>query len=65
MKPYTVIFYVDGDYRVHTFVEHVMADSQSEAFDNAVRQAQEHVEAGCDLGYATEIVTYEEHLQPA
>lgn len=42
ISPYTVIFYVDGDYAVETFVERVKAANPSSAFDAAVQQAIDH-----------------------
>lgn len=72
MKPYTVIFYIDADYAVETFVEHVMATSPSEAFDVAVAQAKEDggTSSGRSLSsdsydLATEIVTFDGHVAPS
>lgn len=39
-KPYTVIFYIDGDRAMETFVERVRAYNASEAFEAAVEQAK-------------------------
>jgi hypothetical protein len=68
-KPYTVIFYVDGDYHVETFVEHVTADNSHDAFRAATKQAREHGCTSSGRGLpanayhaATEIVTYAGHL---
>lgn len=65
-KPFTVIFYIDGDHCVETFMEHVIAASSSEAFDLAVAQAKE---VGRPWGLfdgdylnATEIATFDGHL---
>lgn len=64
-KPYTVIFYVDGDYAVHTFVEQVMAKDTSEAWRIAVKQADKGYLTGCDFDNATEIITLSGHLEAA
>jgi hypothetical protein len=68
MKPYTVIFYIDADYGVHTFVEHVTAADSSDAWDKAVAQAK--AEQGGSFGgirsyefdSCTEITTFDGHL---
>jgi hypothetical protein len=71
-KPYTVIFYIDGDYSVETFVQHVMANDAGHAFDVAVWQAKR--DGGTSSGRtlpeweydnATEIATFDGHLQDA
>lgn len=64
-KPYTVIFYIDGDRAMETFVERVRAYTSDGAFVAAVKQAKD---SGCSSsGYsiadwewdnATEIVTF-------
>ena len=58
LLPFTVIFYEDGEYAVHTYVEYVMAADVEDAFDEAVKQA----EAGPN---ATEIITFCGHLDTA
>ena len=68
MRPYTVIFYIDTDKAVETFVEKVMANDASHAWDVAIWQARE---SGCsssghsigdwEWDSATEIVTFEGH----
>ena len=72
MKPYTVIFYIDAEYAVETFVEHVTAASPSEAFDVAVAQVKEDggTTSGRSLSedayeLATEIVTFDGHMAPS
>ncbi len=72
LKPYTVIFYVDGDRAVETFVERVMAQNSARAWDAAVRAAKK--DGGTTSGYslddhewenATEIVTFSGHADVA
>lgn len=65
-NPYTVIFYVDGDYAVETFVERVKAANPSAAFDAAVQQAIGHRRTSTgrslsesDYKAATEIAIFE------
>lgn len=72
MKPYTVIFYIDGDYGVDTFVQRVYASDHIAAFENALVEAQES--GGSSSGrsipshaweHATEIATFAGHLENA
>lgn len=70
LKSFTVIFYVDSDYGVENFVEHVNATDGADAFDRAVKRAKR--DGGTSSGRtvrnwddATEIVTYAGHLRPA
>lgn len=67
MKPYTVIFYIDGDYSVHTFVEHVLANSSADAFDVAVEQAKDtYLDIRShEWENATGITTFDGHLEHA
>lgn len=64
MRPYTVIFYVDGDYSVQTYVEHVHADSAALAWDKAVEAARDRG-IGRYLEHATEIITLLGHHEAA
>lgn len=68
MRPFTVIFYLDGDRAMETFVEKVEANDAADAWDVAVQQAKD---SGCSSsGYsigdwewenATEIITLDGH----
>jgi len=67
MKPYTVIFFIDGDYAVEHFVERVWASSPGAAFDNALVEAQEkysHVPSH-SWRDATEVATFAGHVENA
>lgn len=67
-KPFTVIFFIDADKAVETFVEHVTAPNGSEAWEIAKKQA---LDSGCsssgysldadDFEHATEIITLDGH----
>lgn len=67
-KPYTVIFYIDGDRAMETFTEKVEAENVSDAWTAAIKQAKD---SGCSSsGYsigswewenATEIITLNGH----
>ncbi len=70
LKSFTVLFFIDGDYGVETFAEHVNATDGSDAFDKAVRKAKRDGATSSgrpvrDWSAATEIVTYAGHLRPA
>jgi len=58
LKPYTVIFYEDGEYTVHTYVSYVEAEDAESAFDEAVKEEG----AGPN---ATEIITFDGHIPTA
>lgn len=58
LKPYTVIFYEDGDYAVRTYVTYVEAEDAEAAFDEAVKEEG----AGPN---ATEIITLDGHVSTA
>ncbi len=67
-QPYTVVFYVDGDYGVETFVEEVMAKEVGTAFEKAVKKARKDggTSSGRSLSRndwdnATEISTFHGH----
>ena len=68
MKPFTVIFYIDVDRSMETFVEKVTAKNGSDAWDKAVKQARDSgcTSSGYSLGSwewegATEIITLDGH----
>lgn len=68
MKPYTVIFYIDGDYAVQTFVEHVTASDAGAAWNVAVDQAKAEQRgwggiASREFDNATEITTLDGHVE--
>jgi hypothetical protein len=68
MKPFTVIFYIDGDKGVGTFTEKVMAANASEAWDVAVKQAKDeehYLIRSYEFEHATEIVTFDGHIEPS
>lgn len=68
MRDFTVIFFVDSGHGVDSFVEHVSSASSSEAFDDAVAQAlgcSGHALNEADFEHATEIATFDGHLQYA
>ena len=62
-KPYTVIFYVDGEDQVETFIERVTCEEAGDAWDLAVEQARDggHVIRDDEFMNATEIVTLAGH----
>lgn len=72
MRDFTVIFYVDGNHGVETYVEHVSVPSKMEAFNAAVAQA---IGGGTsssgysldedEFEHATEIATFDGHLRDA
>lgn len=69
MKPFTVIFYIDGEYSVETFVQRVHAESSIAAWDIAVKEAKKEgaTSSGRPLhsyewNDATEIVTFDGHI---
>ena len=62
--PYTVVFYIDGDRHVETFVQEVFAENPRDAWGKAVQQAREdggtssgHSLCDEEYGRATEITT--------
>jgi hypothetical protein len=68
MKPFTVIFYIDGDRAMETFVEKVEATDASDAWDKAIAAAKDSggTSSGYSLGSwewenATEIITLDGH----
>jgi hypothetical protein len=70
--PFTVIFFVDGDHGVESFVQQVQALRSGDAFELAVEAAQEigAADSGRTLsdsewGAATEIITFNGHLESA
>lgn len=58
-KAYTVVFYVDGDSNVETYVEEVFAPDAGQAWENALRKAKRR--EGDRLDNATEIATFHGH----
>lgn len=63
MKQFTVIFYVDGEDQVETFIERVTCPGSEHSFDLAVQQAKEggHMIRDHEFENATEIVTLAGH----
>lgn len=64
---YTVVFYVDHDHGVETFVEHVTC-AYGDAFEKAVAKVRRNGAHECrrdELNNATEISTFPGHLEQA
>lgn len=71
LKPYTVVGFIDGDARVYTFVERIMAKDSYHAWDVAVREARTSSNPGWggphdwEWGNATEIAVFAGHVENA